>query len=65
MSSKTTESEPKPFTKDWWWQVLLNHVYLCKWKYIDFDEMKADSELTDFIINRIETRIKGERRKSE
>ena len=48
----------KPFSKDWWWQQLLDHVYLCKWKYRDLEEMKADHELTDFIIDRIETKIK-------
>lgn len=52
-------SEPKPFSKDWWWNQLLEHVYLCKWKYRDLEEMKADSELTDFIIGRIERKIKA------
>lgn len=49
----------KPFSKKWWWQVLLNHTYLCKWKYLDLEEMKADSELTDFIIGRIESKIEN------
>ena len=45
--------EHKPFTEHWWWQILLDHVYYCKWKYRDLEEMKRDSVLTDFIINRI------------
>ena len=59
MNKKTGKSELKPFTKDWWWQLLLDHVYLCKWKYRNLEEMKSDSELTDFIISRIERKIKA------
>lgn len=41
--------------------MLLDHVYLCKWKYMDLEEMRRDSELTDFIIGRIKTVLDKER----
>lgn len=52
------EGSLRPFTKDWYWQLLLDQVYLCKWKYRDLEEMKSDSELTEFIIDRLERKIK-------
>jgi hypothetical protein len=50
-------SEVKPFSEDWWWNILLEHVYYCKWKYINYDEMTKDAELTNFIIKRIKIKI--------
>lgn len=51
----------KPYTKDWWWDRLLEHVYYCKWRYRSEKEMIQDSELTSFIIHRIEKKILEEK----
>lgn len=55
--SQSPENSKVPFSRAWWWDVLLTHLYHCKIKYTNEEEMRRDGEVTNFIIQRIERKI--------
>ena len=49
----------KPFTRNWWWQMLIDHLmYNCKFKYLNEERLTRDEEMLNFITKRIEIAIK-------